>query len=133
MPLSMKRLHQRYQSVCGNIADAKDYTIQHLTRNIQMDIEAFYENLGGADIEGCEEYLCTAEETIQQCKVAVRNEKSRRALAYEIQRKMEEQQRKMNEKEGFKLTRRVKRLQRATPYHTQRQASMTDSESQSLS
>ena len=82
MPVSMKQLVQRYQSVCGNKADAKDYTIQYLTRNIQMDIEAFYENLGVVTIEGCEKYLRTVEETIQQCKVAVKNEKSRCALAY---------------------------------------------------
>ena len=122
MLVSRKQLDQRYQSVCGNIADAKDYTIQHLTRNIQMDIEAFYENLGVVAIEGCEEYLLTVEETIQQCKVAVKNEKS-----YEIHRKTEEQQRKMKEKEEFKLVRRVTRLQRATPYPI-RQAAMTESQ-----
>ena len=122
MLVSRKQLDQRYQSVCGNIADAKDYTIQHLTRNIQMDIKAFYENLGVVAIEGCEEYLLTVEETIQQCKVAVKNEKS-----YEIQRKTEEQQRKMKEKEEFKLVRRVTRLQRATPYPI-RQAAMTESQ-----
>ena len=92
MPTSLKQLDQRYQSVCCKIADAKDYTIQHLTSNIEIDVDSFFKNLGVVAIEDCEDYLRTVEETIQQCKVAVKSEKSRRDLAYEIQRKTEETQ-----------------------------------------
>ena len=90
MRKSMKQLDKRYTSVCNNITDARDYTMQHLERNIAINIEDFCTRLEGINIEECEEYLSKIEETIHQCKVAIKNEKSRRTLMFEIQKKTDD-------------------------------------------
>ena len=130
MLVSMKQLEERYKRLRNKIEDAKDYTIRHLMSNIQIDIEDFYKNLDMANIEACENNFHVAAEIIEQCKGEVKNEKSRHLLAHEIKKKMEEEHRKMQEKEAFKHGRRVARLLRAMPYRVERQAAMTDSQSE---
>ena len=122
-----KKLDERYKKVCTNITDARDYTIQNLTSNIGINIVEFYKSLEDVNIEQCEDYLHKIEETIIQCKVAVKNEKARRTLLIEIQKKTEKEHNKKKEKEEFKLERRVTRLRQATPYPS-RQHAMTDSQ-----
>ena len=92
-----------------------------------MNIGDFYKSLNEINIGGCEEYLHKIEETIQQCKVAIKNEKSRRTLLFDFQKKTQEEHKKKKEKEEFKLERRVRRLRQATPYPI-KQGAMTDSQ-----
>ena len=123
----MKKLDERYKNVCNNILDARDYTVQNLSSNIEINIDEFYKSLEEINIEQCEDYLHKMEETILQCKVAVKNEKARRTLLIEIQKKTQKEHNKKKEKEEFKLERRVTRLRQATPYPS-RQHAMTDSQ-----
>ena len=51
MPTSLKQLDQRYESVGNNINDAKEYTIQNLRSNINLDVPAFYTDLGSSNLE----------------------------------------------------------------------------------
>ena len=67
-------------SVCNNLKDAKDYTLQHLQTNIVMDLQAFYKDLGITNLEECKVKLDVIEETVHQCRVAIKNENSRRFL-----------------------------------------------------
>ena len=41
MPYSQKQLDERYKSVCENIKDAKEYTMEHLKSTIEMNVVAF--------------------------------------------------------------------------------------------
>ena len=69
MPQSLKQLDQRYENVCNNLKDAKDYTLQHLQTNIVMDLQAFYKDLGTTNLEECEAKLDVIED---QCRVAIK-------------------------------------------------------------
>ena len=103
MPQSLKQLDQRYENVCNNLKDAKDCTLQHLQTNIVMDLQAFYKDLGITNLEECEAKLDVIEETVHQCRVAIKNENSRRFLQDQIV--------KMTEKQSkFTLTEQEKRL-----------------------
>ena len=68
-----------------------------------MNIGDFYKSLNEINIGGCEEYLHKIEETIQQCKVAIKNEKSRRTLLFEIQKKTQEEHKKRKKKKNSSL------------------------------
>ena len=116
MPLSLKQLDQRYENVCNNLKDTKDFTLQHLQTNIVMDLQAFYKDLGITNLEECEAKLDVIEETVHQCRVAIKNEKSRRLLQDQIVKMTEKQSKKTLQKHSFKLNRRVSRLRKATPY-----------------
>ena len=98
-----KRLDERYKNVCNNITDARDYTIQNLTSNIGINIEEFYKSLEDVNIEHCEDYLRKIEETIIQCKVAVKNEKARRTLLFEIQNKTQKEHNNKKKKKNLSL------------------------------
>ena len=94
MPYSLKQLDQRYQNICNNLEDAKEYTLQHLKA------------------------------TIHQCRVAIRNEKSPRLLEDEIQRKTNKNTEKTMQRHAFKLKRRSSYLRKATPYPMQSEHSI---------
>ena len=78
MPYSMKQLDQRYQNVCENLKDCKEYTLQDLKTSIEINLQDFFDGLYGANLEECETEFDTIEDTIWQCRIAIRNEKSRR-------------------------------------------------------
>ena len=116
MPYSLKQLDQRYQNICNNINDAKEYTMQHLKTTIQMNLQDFFNTLNARNLEECDTELEMIEETIRQCRTAVRNEQSQRLLADEIQRKTDINSKKTVQKQAFKLKRRRSLLNKATPY-----------------
>ena len=118
MPISQKQLDQRYESVCNHITDAKDYTIQHLKPNIQLAIPSFYANLGSSNLEQLEAEMDVMEEVLNQCRIAIKNEQSRRSLQDQIILLTERQTRKADQKRTFKMSRRAARLVEATPYPT---------------
>lgn len=119
MPYSLKQLDQRYQNVCDNLKDAKEYTLQHLKTTIQMDLEAFFNDLHAKNLEEYGAEIDMIEETIHQCRVAIRNEKSRRFLQDDIQRMTDKNTEKTMQKHAFKLKRRRSLLRKATPYQMQ--------------
>ena len=124
MPQSLKQLDQRYENVCNNLKDAKDYTLQHLQTNIVMDLQAFYKDLGITNLEECKAKLDVIEETVQQCRVAIKNENSRRFLQDQIVKMTEKQSKKTLQKHSFKRNRRGSRLRKATPYTLQESQSI---------
>ena len=58
----------------------------------------------------------TIEEVIYKCRVAVKNEKSRRTIQDEIERLAKKQEEKTKLKDTFKKKKRLERLINATPY-----------------
>ena len=124
MPYSLKQLDHRQQNVCQNIQDAKEYTLQHLNTTFEIDIQAYYDNLGTTNLVDLEDGLDKIEETVQQCHIAIRNEKSRRLLQDEIRRMTEKDSEKKMKKNDFKLKNRLLKLQRATPYQSHSQQSL---------
>ena len=124
MHYSLKQLDQCYQNVCQNIQDAKEYTLQHLNTTFEIDIQAYYDNLGTTNLGDLENGLDKIEETVQQCRIAIRNEKSRRLLLDEIWRMTEKDSAKTMKKNDFKLKSRLLKLQRATPYQSPSQQSL---------
>ena len=104
--------------------DAKDYTLQHLQTNIVMDLQAFYKDLGITNLEECEAKLDVIEETVHQCRVAIKNENSRRFLQDQIVKMTEKQSKKTLQKHSFKRNRRGSRLRKATPYTLQESQSI---------
>ena len=105
MPQSLKQLDQRYENVCNNLKDAKDYTLQHLQTNIVMDLQAFYKDLGITNLEECEAKLDVIEEIVHQCRVAIKNENSRHFLQDQIVKMTEKQSKKTLQKHSFKRNR----------------------------
>lgn len=64
MPTSLKQLDQCYESVCNNINDAKEYTIQNLRSNINLDVPTFYTDLGSSNLEQPEEEIDVMEQVL---------------------------------------------------------------------
>ena len=124
MPYTLKQLDQRYQSVCNNLEDAKQYTLEHLKTTIEIDLRAFFNGLNNKNLEECEAEFDTIEDTIHQCRVAIRNEKSRRLLQDGIERKTKVDTNKKLQKHSFKLKRRSSNLRKATPYPMESQNSI---------
>ena len=87
MPTSLKQLEQRYKNACDHIRDAKDFTLQHLNQNIGMNLREFFDNLHATDLKKCDEELEKIQDSITQCRNAVKHEQSRRSLAVEITQK----------------------------------------------
>ena len=85
MPQSLKQLDQRYKAVCDSIKDTQAYTVQHLQEKIQVDIPTYYASLGQANLEEMEANIDMME-VLNQCKVAIRHEKTRRSLEEKIVR-----------------------------------------------
>ena len=121
MPYSLKQLDLRYQDACNNLQDAKEYILQHLKATIEINLQVFFDDLHAKNLEECEAEFDMIEETIQQCRLAIRSEKSRRQMQDEIIRKTNENAKKTIRKQDFKLRRRHLRLRKATPYSTQSQ------------
>ena len=124
MPYSLKQLDQRYQNICNNINDAKEYTMQHLKTTIQMNLQDFFNTLNAQNLKECDAELEMIEETIRQCRAAVRNEKSRRLLEDEIKHKTDINTKKTVQKQTFKLKRRRSLSSKATPYPLRSQDSI---------
>ena len=76
------------------------------------------------NLEECEAEFDMIEDTIHQCRVAIRNEKSRRLLEDEIQRKTDKNTEKAIQRHAFKLKRRSSHLRKATPYPMQSEHSI---------
>ena len=88
---------------------------------IEINLEEFFNSLNARNLEECEAEFGVIEETIHQCRVAIRNEKSRRLLQDEIQKKTTEDHEKRIKKHSFHLKRRKSRLDKATPYQIPQQ------------
>ena len=69
MPYSLKQLDQRYQIVCNNLTDAKEYTLQNLKTTIEINLEEFFNSLNAMNLEECEAEFGVIEETIHQCRI----------------------------------------------------------------
>ena len=124
MPYSQKQLDERYKSVCENIKDAKEYTMEHLKSTIEMNVVAFFDNLGKNSLFESSAELDAIEETIHQCRVAITNEKSRRILQDEFTRMARKYDEKTIKKHHFKMKRRQNNLEKASPYPVQSPASI---------
>ena len=116
MPTSLKQLEQRYKNVCDNIRNAKDFTLQHLNQNIVMDLGDFFNNLDTADLKKCDEELEKIQDSITQCRNAVKYEESRRSLAEDITHKTNKNTEKTLKKYKFKLDQKESSLRRSSPY-----------------
>ena len=116
MPYSLKQLDQRYQNACESIKDCKEYTLENLKKTIEINLQDFFDDLHGVNLEKCEAEFVAIEDTIQQCRLAMRNEKSRRSLQDEIIEKTNKDNEKTKQKLTFKQKRRWARLEEATPY-----------------
>ena len=121
----MKQLDQRYQGVCDNIKDSQEYTMQHLWPNIQVDVPDFCSTLYSANLEQLEANIDVMEEVLSQCRIAIKNEQSRRLLQEQIIKFTEKQTQKDARKQRFQLKRRAARLVEATPYPMTRQPSVS--------
>lgn len=80
MPVSLKQLDQCYQHARNNINDAKECRIQNVQSNINVDISAFYTNLGSSNLQQLETQIDVMEQVLGQCRIAIRNESSQRML-----------------------------------------------------
>ena len=80
MPVSLKKLDQCYQHACNNINDAKECRIQNVQSNINVDISAFYTNLGSSNLQQLETQIDVMEQVLGQCRIAIWNESSQRML-----------------------------------------------------
>lgn len=118
MPTSLKQLDQCYESVCNNINDAKEYTIQNLRSNINLDVPTFYTDLGSSNLEQPEEEIDVMEQVLNQCRIAIKNENSRRMLQEQMIKLTERQKKKITQQHKFKIKKREARLTQATPCPT---------------
>ena len=89
-----------------------------------MNLQDFFNTLNTQNLEECDTELEMIEETICQCRAAVRNEKSRRLLEDEIKHKTDINTKKTVQKQTFKLKRRRSLLSKATPYPLRSQDSI---------
>lgn len=126
MPISLKQLDLRYEDVCNNISDAREYTMQHLSSNIQLDVSSFYTDLESSNLVQLEEGMKTIEEVIQQCRVAIKNENSRRIIKEKICSMTSQHSEKIIRKHHFKQNRRKDRLTKASPYPKQSSSSIEE-------
>ena len=83
-----------------------------------MDIPSFYANLGSSNLGKLEAEKDVMKDVLNQCRIAIKNEQSRRLLQDQIILFTERQTRKGDQKRRFKLSRRAARLVEATPYPT---------------
>ena len=86
----------------AQISDAKEYTMKHLSKTFQFDVRKFYTSLGSCNVTNAEDQLHVFEETIGQCRAALKNEQSRRILQNQIQHLAEKKRVKRERKEAFK-------------------------------
>lgn len=110
MPTSLKQLDQRYESVCNNINDAQEYTIQNLRSTINLDVPTFYTHLGSSNLEQLEEEIDVMEQVLNQCRVAIKNENSWRVLQEQIIKLTERREKKITQQRKFKIKKREARL-----------------------
>ena len=75
-------------------------------------------------MDDLEDGLDKIQEIVQQCRIAINYEKSRRRLQNEINIKTEKDSLKKMRKNDFKLRRRLSRLKKATPYRSNSQQSI---------
>ena len=120
MPYSLKQLDLQYQSACENIKDCKEFTLQNLKTTIDINLQDFFDGLDGADLEKYEAEFVVIEDAIQQCRLAMRHEKSRRSFQVKVEEKTREHREKTIKKLAFKENTRLKRLVKAWPYQTVR-------------
>ena len=98
--------------------------MEHLKSTIEMNVVAFFDNLGKNSLFESSAELDAIEETIHQCRVAIKNEKSRRILQDKITRIARKYDEKTMKKHHFKMKRRQNNLEKATPYPVQSPASI---------
>ena len=72
-------------------------------------------SLATADLQECDGKLEIIEETIYQCRIAMKNESSRQLLREQIVKMTAKQNAKTMQKHSFKLKQRGSRLRKATP------------------
>ena len=120
MPYSLKQLDSQYQGACEKITDCKEYTLQNLKTTIDINLQDFFAGLGGADLEKYEAEFVVIEEVIQQCRIAMKHENSRRSFKVKIEEKTRQHRQKTIKKLTFQENTRLKRLVKATPYETVR-------------
>ncbi|KAJ7390217.1 hypothetical protein OS493_026727 [Desmophyllum pertusum] len=93
--------------------------IVFLEFQIVIDLSNFLSYYNAKNLEEYGAEIDMIEETIHQCRVAIRNEKSRRFLQDDIQRMTDKNTEKTMQKHAFKLKRRRSLLRKATPYQMQ--------------
>ena len=76
MPVSPKQLDQCYQHAWNDINDAKECRIQNVQSNINVDISAFYTNLGSSNLHQLEAQIDVMEKVLGQFHIPIRNESS---------------------------------------------------------
>ena len=66
MPQSLKQLNQRYEVVCANIKNAKQFATEKLHPKIELDVVAFLNSFGEANLDEVEAGIDEMEEVISQ-------------------------------------------------------------------
>ena len=120
MPYTLLQLESQYKAACEKITDCKEYTLQNLRSSFTIDVEDFFGGLNQANLREYEAGFVVMEEVIQQCRLAMKNEKSRRSFEEKIADKTREHHNKTLNKLDFKERKRLKRLQKVTPYGSER-------------
>lgn len=95
------------------------YTLEHLNSHIEVDVGVFYNRPQTTDLKEGEAELDFIEEIVQQCRIALKNENSRRLLKEQIERMTNKNIEETMRKHTFKLKRRGERLRKAAPYTVQ--------------
>ena len=127
MPYTLLQLESQYKAACEKITDCKEYTIQNLGKSFSIEVEDFFSGLNQANLREYEAGFVVMEEVIQQCRLAMKNEKSRRSFEEKIADKTREHHNKTMNKLAFKERKSLKRLQKVTPYgNDRRQPSVED-------
>ena len=127
MPYTLTQLDSQYKASCEKIADCKEYTLENLKPTITINVEDFFAGLNEANLKEYEEELVVMDEVIQQCRLAIKHEKSRRSFQEKINDQTFQHHKKTMQQLAFKTRKRIKRLNEATPNtSTSRQHSLED-------
>ena len=116
MPYTFPQLESQYKAACNKIIDCKEYTLQNLGGDFVFKVEDFYADLKEANLRNTEAGFVKMEEIIQQCRLAMKTEKSRRSFQEKLEDKAKEYRNRTMNKLNFKERKSLKRLEKASPY-----------------
>ena len=115
MPYTLTQLDSQYKAACEKITDCKEYTLQNLRSSITLNVEDFFAGLNQANLREYEAEFVVMDEVIQQCRLAIKHEKSRRSFEEKIEDQTFQHHKKTMQQLAFKTRKRMQRLNKATP------------------
>ena len=123
MPYTLPQLEAQYKAACDKIIDCKEYTLQNLGGDFFLKVEDFYTDLEKANLRTTEAGFVKMEEIIQQCRLAMKTEKSRRSFQEKLEDKATEYKNRTMNRLHFKEKKSLKRLEKASPYSSKQKQS----------